>query len=189
MKEFAVNIAERIGVDVDSADLLLSKMKIITLEKGEKLSKAGTSNDNLYILCKGLLRSYLPSEDGDLTLWFAYVNQLIINIWSFQSGAPSRIEIEAVVGSELLCISKVELESLCQSSLAVCNVVRKLFEYHAIETEKNNVSQFECENGLERYIAILKLHPELLQYVPLKDLASYLQLAPQSLSRIRAQIK
>lgn len=62
------------------------------------------------------------------------------------------------------------------------------YELHAIETKKSNMSQFECENEMKRYLYILIRHPELLQHIPLKDLASYLQLAPQSLSRIRSQI-
>lgn len=189
MKQFSKNIAARIGIDANIVENFLSHMTIVKLRKGENLSEHGISNDNLYILRSGLLRAFLPMPNGNMTLWFAFSNHLIVNIWSYQYGEKSRITIEAAMDSELMCISKSDLEALCYSSLQVCNVVRKLFEYHAIETEKSNMSQFECENGMERYLAILKRHPELLQHIPLKDLASYLQLAPQSLSRIRSQIK
>jgi len=65
----------------------------------------------------------------------------------------------------------------------------RLFEGHAAEMEESITNLFICDGGLERYLSILKHHPELLQNVPLKKLASYLQLAPQSLSRIRSLIK
>lgn len=122
--------------------------------------------------------------NGNLTIWFAFENHLIVIIWSYQHNEKSRITIEVAMNSELMCISKSELVSLCNNDLEICNVVRTT----SIETNKSNMSQFECENEMKRYLSILIRHPELLQHIPLKDLASYLQLAPQSLSRIESQI-
>lgn len=59
---------------------------------------------------------------------------------------------------------------------------------HATEVEESFTSLFECDRGIERYLSVLNRHPELLQNVALKKLASYIHLAPQSLSRIRKQI-
>lgn len=73
--------------------------------------------------------------------------------------------------------------------MTVANAVRHVFERHALEFEGNVLSLWDCNDGMERYLSILQHHPELLQHVPLKKLASYLLITPQSLSRIRANIK
>lgn len=101
----------------------------------------------------------------------------------------SPIGIEAMTQAHTLVVSKEKLTSMCVHSHIYANVFRKILEGHAADYEENTVSLLECDGGLERYLSILKRHPELLQDIPLNKLASYLQLAPQSLSRIRARIK
>lgn len=159
------------------------------VRKNMHIIKKGEFNDNFYFIKKRILRAYIPVNDAEQTLWFGYPGQAIFDVWCYHHGALSPISIEAVIPCELYWISKIELETLCCESLSFCNLVRKIFIGHATESEESFTSLFECERGLERYLSILKRHPELLQNVPLKKLASYIHLAPQSLSRIRSQIK
>ena len=64
---------------------------------------------------------------------------------------------------------------------------RRLIEQHAMyaETEWNDLWAVSAK---ERYLCLLKKMPELIQQIPLKHLASYLSMTPQSLSRIRASL-
>lgn len=73
-------------------------------------------------------------------------------------------------------------------SLAVSNAMLRIFERHSFVFEENILSLWDCDDGRERYLSILRRHPQLLRDVPLKKLASYLKVTPQSLSRIRAGI-
>lgn len=189
MNNFENKIAEKYDLDLEATRHFLARMQFIKIDRNAHVIKAGGFNDSFYFIKKGILRAYMPVNDVEQTLWFGYPGQAIFDVWCYHHGALSPISIEAVIPSELYCMPKSELEALCAESLSVCNLARHIFIGHATESEESFTSLFECDRGLERYLAILKRHPELLQNVPLKKLASYIHLTPQSLSRIRAQIK
>lgn len=189
MEKFNEKIADKYNLNPEMTEEFLEKMSPIGVNKNTRIVERGGFNENFYFVKTGILRAYIPTEDYEQTLWFGYPGQAIIDVWCYNYGLPSPISIEAVVGCELLSIHKQEIEKLCSESLPLCNLVRKIFMGYATEAEESFTSLLECDNGMSRYLSLLTRHPELLQHVPLKKLASYIQLAPQSLSRIRAQIK
>ncbi len=189
MKNFENILADKFDLDIDATRFFVGHLRLVKIDKNLHIVETGGFNDNFYIINRGILRAYVPSAESEQTLWFGYPGQAIFDVWCYNNGCLSPIAIEAVVPSELYCISKNEIETLCAESLPVCNLVRKILIGHATESEESFASLFECDRGMERYLSILQRHPELLQNVPLKKLASYIHLAPQSLSRIRSQIK
>lgn len=189
MNGFEHTIAEKYDLDLDVTCEFIRHMKLVEVEKNSQIIANGGFNDNFHFIKRGILRAYIPADGGEQTLWFGYPGQAIFDVWCYNNGGLSPISIESVTACELLYIPKRELERLCSESLPVCNLVRKILIGHAAESEESFISLFECDRGMERYLAILKRHPELLQHVPLKKLASYIHLAPQSLSRNRSQIK
>lgn len=86
------------------------------------------------------------------------------------------------------CISGQTLNGLYTSSLGLANLGRRLMEQQLLSTENWLISA-GSPKAKERYLTLIKEHPELLQNVPLKHIASYLWITPQSLSRIRGEIK
>ena len=86
-------------------------------------------------------------------------------------------------------ISKSEIDKLCAESLELSNLLRKMFESHALIIENELMIFADYADSSDRYLAIMKREPELLQRISLKKLASYLLITPQSLSRIRAGLK
>lgn len=189
MNSFENNIAEKYDLDLEATKIFVERLKPVKVGKNSHIIEKGGFNDNFYIIENGILRAYVPADGGEQTIWFGYPGQAIFDVWCYNNGAISPISIEAVIPCELYFITKNELESLCDESLSLCNLVRKIFIGHAAESEESFTSLFECDRGMERYLSILKRHPELLQNVPLKKLASYIHLAPQSLSRIRSKIR
>lgn len=189
MNGFENIIAEKYDLDLDTTTVFVSHFEFLEVNKNMHIIEKGGFNDNFYIIKKGILRAYVPADGDEQTLWFGYPGQAIFDVWCYNNGGLSPISIEAVNHCELYYIPKRELEALCTESLPMCNLVRKIFMGHATESEESFTSLFECDRGMERYLAILKRHPELLQHVPLKKLASYIHLAPQSLSRIRSKIR
>lgn len=189
MDNFKDIIAEKYNLDIEATHTFVELLEPIYVEKNKCIIEKGEFNDNFYFIKNGILRAYIPEDKGEQTLWFGYPGQAIFDVWCYHNGGLSPISIEAVIPCEMYYISKEKLEKLCAESLPICNLARKIFIGHATESEVNFTSIFECDRGIERYLSILKRHPELLQNVPLKKLASYIHLAPQSLSRIRSQIK
>ncbi len=89
--------------------------------------------------------------------------------------------------SELYGISKAKLEVLYAESVELANFGRRLFEQQLLGLESWMITG-GSPRAKERYLTLLEENPELLQYVPLKHIASYLWITPQSLSRIRAEL-
>lgn len=101
----------------------------------------------------------------------------------------SQVNIESVNDSTAYCISKVKLEALFAHSIEMANFGRKIFEREILSVDASTLAYGAPPTAKERYLTLMEENPELLQDVPLKYLASYLYITPQSLSRIRAGLR
>ena len=97
------------------------------------------------------------------------------------------INIEALCDSVAYSISRATLNQLYHSSIGLANLGLRLMD-HQLLLQENWLINSGSPRAKERYLTLIKETPELLQYVPLKYIASYLWITPQSLSRIRAEI-
>lgn len=102
---------------------------------------------------------------------------------------PSQVNIESVNDSTAYCISKAKLEALFAHSIEMANFGRKIFEREILSVDASTLAYGTPPTAKERYLTLMEENPELLQDVPLKYLASYLYITPQSLSRIRAGLR
>ena len=189
MENFESIIAEKYDLSAKVTHEFVESLELIGLDRNVSIVAKGEFNDSFYILKKGIVRAFIPVDGGEQTLWFGYPGQAFFDVWCYHYGSMSPISIETVIPCELYRIDKQSIENMCEVSLPVCNLVRKIFTGYLAEAEESFSSLFECDSGMERYLSILKRHPELLQNVPLNKLASYIFLTPQSLSRIRAQLR
>lgn len=177
--------------DTDEADIieLLGCAEALSLPKNSRLVEYGAYNDTFYLVRTGILRAFRSPSDRSLTLWFAFAGDIVVDMFCYYGNEASPIGIEAETEVSVWAIPRERLEQACRSSVRAANAVRRIFERHAFVFEGNILSLWDCDDGMDRYLSLLKRHPELLQHVPLKKLASYLHVTPQSLSRIRANLK
>lgn len=104
-------------------------------------------------------------------------------------GRQTFVNIESVNDSTAYCISKAKLEALFAHSIEMANFGRKIFEREILSVDASTLAYRTPPTAKERYLTLMEENPELLQDVPLKYLASYLYITPQSLSRIRAGLR
>lgn len=167
---------------------LLSHMTEYHFGKGELIVKEGERNTNFYILKKGIWRAYYMIDGTESSLWFAGTGEIAFSSWGYVNNEISQVNIESVNESIAYCIAKPDLEELFNSSIELSNFGRKIFEQEILFIDSYTLS-YGTPSATERYLTLMEENPELLQYVPLKHLASYLYITPQSLSRIRAGLK
>ena len=160
-------------------------MEKFTFRKGDFLVQEGGRNSNFYIVSKGIWRGHYLNDGVDVSVWFASEGETIFSSWGYVENTPSLVSIEAMCDSELYGISKARLEALYAGSVELANLGRRLFEQQFLGLESWMITG-GSPRAEERYLTLLEENPELLQYVPLKHIASYLWITPQSLSRIRA---
>ena len=185
MDAFVQKFCEKYSLPITASLQLLAKMEKLHFRKGDFLVQEGERNSNFYIISKGIWRGHYLNDGVDVSVWFASEGEAIFSSWGYVENTPSLVSIEAMCDSELYGISKAKLESFYASSAELANFGRRLFEQQFLGLE-NWIISGGSPRAKERYLTLLEENPELLQYVPLKHIASYLWITPQSLSRIRA---
>lgn len=185
MDAFVQKFCEKYSLPITASLQLLAKMEKLHFRKGDFLVQEGERNSNFYIISKGIWRGHYLNDGVDVSVWFASEGEAIFSSWGYIENTLSLVSIEAMCDSELYGISKAKLESFYASSAELANFGRRLFEQQFLGLE-NWIISGGSPRAKERYLTLLEENPELLQYVPLKHIASYLWITPQSLSRVRA---
>ncbi|WP_308762653.1 Crp/Fnr family transcriptional regulator [uncultured Bacteroides sp.] len=185
MKTFSEILHEKYGLSASESEQLLAQMERLTYRKGEHIVREGERNSSLYLVAQGIWRGHYLRDGVDISLWFASEGDTLFSSWSYVADRPSLTSIEAMSDSTVFRISKQKMETFFASSIAFANIGRIIFERQFLDME-NWMINGGAAQAKQRYLALLEQNPELLQHVPLKHIASYLMITPQSLSRIRA---
>lgn len=155
----------------------------ITIKRGDFLARKNTINTNLYLVLDGSLRVFIEDEDQDHTIRFGYKNSIITALDCFLTNKPSLFYIQSLKKCKLKVISKQKYMSLiktnekCQNAW---NMMLESFVYQQIEREIDLIT-FSPQKRFER---VFKRSPQVFQEIPHKYIASYLRMAPETLSRI-----
>lgn len=156
------------------------------VEKDEILLQEGKICKHLYFIESGLLRYFIIKDGNDITKFFTEAPYCFTSQVSFTAEKPATENIQAieqsVVWQTTLNQANELLELKCWSTF-----VRKLIQEVQFYTEEI-LLEIQTETAENRYKKMIKTNSELLQRLPLKHLASYFGIAPQSLSRIRKKI-
>lgn len=158
--------------------------KSTLLSKGQFLIREGELEHNMYLVESGALRVFYLTEFEEMTVRFGYKGSIITSLSSFIKGTPSEFYIDAIRKTEVKVLSKPELTELINES------AENLRQYTAL-LESLITQQIEREIDLlitsptERLKRVLQRSPTLFQEIPLKYIASYLRMTPETLSRIR----
>lgn len=187
MKTFSEILHEKYGLSASESEQLLAQMERLTYRKGEHIVREGERNSSLYLVAQGIWRGHYLRDGVDISLWFASEGDTLFSSWSYVADLPSLTSIEAMSDSTVFRISKQKMETFFASSIAFANIGRIIFERQFLDME-NWMINGGAAQAKQRYLALLEQNPELLQHVPLKHIASYLMITPQSLSRIRAEL-
>lgn len=187
METFEEKFRNRYQLSEADASALLSHMEEVRFKKREVIVQEGTKNTNLYLMKEGIWRGHYLKDGVDTSIWFASKGEAAFSVWGYVDNSYSQISIEAMSDSIAYCISKAALNELYSTSIGLANLGRRLMEHQLLTTENRLISA-GSPRAKERYLTLIKETPELLLHVPLKYIASYLWITPQSLSRIRAGI-
>lgn len=159
----------------------------IAFPKGHILLKANKVESNIYLIKKGLVRAFVD-RDNEVTFWFGKEGETVLSMKSYVEEQPGYESIELLEDCELYELKTENLKKLFEQDVHIANWGRKFAEKELIKTEERLISK-QFKNASERYLELMKDHPELLQRVQLGHIASYLGITQVSLSRIRAELK
>lgn len=158
--------------------------KELIIKRNEFIISEGQVEKHIYLILEGAVRVFYINGLEEHSIRFGYKDSVITSLASFMNGSPSELFIQAIRKTKLLSISKDNFNSLIQSDN------KRLIQYKNL-LEELVVQQMDREIDLltysptERYQRVFERSPQLFQEIPLKYIASYLRMTPETLSRIR----
>lgn len=156
------------------------------VEKDEILLAEGKTCRHLYFIESGLLRFFINKDGNDITKFFTEAPYCFTSQVSFTAEKPATENIQAIEQSIVWQTTLIKANDLLE--LKSWNTfVRKLIQEVQSYTEEI-LQELQTETAEKRYEKMILNNPKFLQRIPLKYLASYFGIAPQSLSRIRKKI-
>jgi CRP-like cAMP-binding protein len=159
--------------------------EVVNLQKGDHLLREGQVCTFLGFVDRGLLVYYNISEDGeDKICDFAIENQWVTQYQSLSTGSKSLFSIKAIEPTILLKTSYQNLLDTAEKIPQIEKYFKKMIDIFLF-TMVERTTDFQNLIAEERYAKLVKENPQLIQRVPQYYLASFLGIAPQSLSRIR----
>jgi CRP-like cAMP-binding protein len=175
--------------DFSEAELeeIVYRFKVKNVKKDEFLLTQGGICKDLLFVQKGCLRLYYLKDHVEVSVWFSFEHSSAIEVYSFISEKPSNYFIQAIEDSQILTLSKIELNKL-QVSQPKIQIMMKNFWEDVILNLISRFTALQTDSAEKRYLDLLA-KPTYMQSIPLKYLASFIGVTPTSLSRIRKQIK
>ena len=153
--------------------------------KGEKLLQECDVCKSMFYVEKGMVRQFYYKGGRDVTEHFSYEGRIVICIESFLKQNPSRLMVEALEPSMVYGIPHDEFLALVESDKEMSRLYRQILEHALISSQEHADSQ-RFENASERYVRLLKSKPEIILRAPMVHVASFLQMTPETLSRVRS---
>jgi CRP-like cAMP-binding protein len=157
------------------------------IEEGDYFLRNGRICKEIGFVEKGILRLFYLNDGKEITNCFCKENTITTSYSSLITQKESDISIQAIEPTKLVVFSYHSLQKLYEKNLFWQQLGRLAAESEFITTECHN-RFLTTLSATDRYKQILEEDAELLQRVPLNYLASYLQVAPETLSRIRKKI-
>ncbi len=159
-----------------------------TLDKGEHLLREGEAAHHVAFVESGLLRYYYLSNDGtEHTGQFFFPGAFVSDVASLVLKRPAQQNIDALEPTLVRLIPYPTLLELYDADPAFERFGRRLFQ-EVMAFSQLRTASFLLRSAEERYLDLVEHRPKVIESVPLYQVASYLGVTPEALSRIRARI-
>ncbi len=179
------HVEKYISLSKEETETFQSFLSVVEVPKRKKLVEPGSYIQNEYFVIKGCLKGYYLDDNGDKhIIQFAIENWWIGDFDAFYNQVPSKLHVEAIEDSILLAITYDDLQQLFVSIPKFERYFRILVTGAFISLRGRILSTLQ-KSTKERYLDFCKTYPNIEQRVANYDIANYLGVSAQSLSRIR----
>ena len=180
------NISRFITLTPEEEQYFISILKPKKLKKKQYLLQEGDITRHEYFVNKGCLRTYTIDEKGqEHIIQFAIEDWWTGDMYNFLTQKPARYTIDAIEDSELLCLEKNALEELYIKIPKFEKFFRHLLQNAFIAGQSRIIDMISLSAD-DRYCNFVTQYPSMEKRLPKKQIASYLGIKPESLSRLRS---
>ena len=171
-------------LSAETLSLLVDRAQYIVLKKGDRLLKEGEICKAHYLVDAGYLRTWYNKDGTEINIHFSLEGDFITNLKSLKTQTPSEYHIEAGEPAGVWVFERGTLSGLGLAHPEILNFARSLLNGILLRLEEHSTA-LKIYSPAERYQYIEEKHPRLLQRIPLSQLASYLGVTRETLSRVR----
>ncbi len=179
-------ISKYVSLTKDEKNAILSLDLFRSVIKGTILLKEGQKSQDSYFVLKGCIRTYYLLDSEEKTTAF-YTEMDAFTPPCVISKTPSEYYISCMEDT-ILTISNSDMEVEINSKFPKFEIMCRILSEELLAKQRIDFDAFKTSSPEQRYLNLLQKRPDLIQRVPQHQLASYLGIKPQSLSRLRARI-
>ncbi len=179
-------ISKYIDLTEDEKNVLVDLDVFRTAKKGEILLREGEKTNNTFFVIKGCIRTYYLIDGEEKTTAFSTELEGVTPHCVIDK-SPSRYYVSAVEDS-IITVGSSDMEEEMFERFPKFEIMCKKVSEELLAKRHLDLDEFKILSPEQRYLSLLEKRPDLIQRVPQHQLASFLGVTPQSLSRMRARI-
>lgn len=188
MQTLITHFQQYLPLSAAEQGLILERTAPRKIKRRQMILQEGFTCKHYTFVVKGCFKMYAVDEKGsEHNIQFAAENDWIADIGSFHSGKASGFFIEAVEASEIFQIEQQNLYFLYTHIPKLDRIFKVIIENKFVELQ-NRVLQTISSTGQQRYLYFLEQYPYLFSRLPNTEIASYLGITPEFLSKIRKDL-
>ena len=168
----------------DELDTLESILVPMKFTKGQTILAEGEVCRNIMYIAKGLVRQFYFKKEKEVTEHMSVEGGMIMCIESLFKEEPTKLQVEALEPTIMYFLPKQRLEEVALHNVNIQILYRKILEESLIQSQIH-ADLVRFETAQDKYKRICKLAPQVILRAPLVYIASYLQMTPETLSRVR----
>ncbi len=169
----------------EELDVLESILVPMKFAKGEIILSEGEVCENIYYIERGLIRQFYFKNGKQITEHLGEDRTIFMCIESLFREEPTKLQVEAIEPTMVYALPKRRLEQVALHNVNIQILYRKILEESLIISQVH-ADLVRFETAQDRYKKMCKLSPQVILRAPLVYIASYLQMTPETLSRVRA---
>lgn len=171
----------------DELDILEGILEPVKYGKGEMILAEGEVCRGISYIEKGLVRQFYNKNGKEVTEHLGVDHTIFMCIESLFKEEPSRLQVEALETTLVYILPKSKLEAAAIRNVNIQMLYRKILEESLIQSQVH-ADLMRFETAPNKYKRLCKLSPQVVLRAPLTYIASYLQMTPETLSRIRSGV-
>ena len=169
----------------EELDILQSVLVPMKFAKGEMILKEGETCKHIYYIDMGLVRQFYFKNVKQLTEHMAVEGNIVMCIESLFREEPTKLQMEALETTVIYALPKARLEEVAMHNVNIQILYRKILEESLIQSQVH-ADLVRFESAQDRYRKMCKQNQQVTLRAPLVYIASYLQMTPETLSRVRS---
>ncbi len=179
-------LSQYVSLTEDEKNAIASLDLFHSVKKGTTLLREGQTSKDSYFVLKGCIRTYYVLDGDEKTTAF-YTEMDVLTPPCVISKAPSEYYVSCIEDS-ILAVSNSDMEAEINSKFPKFEKLCRILSEELLAKQRIDFDAFKTSSPEQRYLNLLQKRPDLIQRVPQHQLASYLGIKPQSLSRLRSRI-